>query len=309
MDFGTPKQSHPAAAAGLGAAGSGAKETSTAEFANDVLTASRDAVVIVDFYSGASPQCKQSSAALESAVRPHAKSIRLVKLNIDKHPAIAGQLKLQTVPTVYAFRDGRPIDGFAGVQPDDIVKQFVDGLVGANEAADLETVLVAANETLDTGDLQGAAEIFASVLQADPQNVGALAGLAQCYVKSGDVERAGQTIALVPPDKQNVAAVQAVIAALDLAGKADEAGDTSELEAKVAANPADHQSRFDLAVALGVGGDKGAAIGHLIELISRDRKWNEDAARKQLLQFFEAWGPKDEATQDGRRKLSSVLFS
>ena len=308
MEFGTPNQSQPASAE-FGAGASVAKETSTAEFAKDVLTASRDATVIVDFFSGASPQCKQASAVLEAAVRPHAKSIRLVKLNIDKHPTIAGQLRLQTVPTVYAFRDGRPIDGFAGVQPDEVIKQFVDGLAGANEAADIEAVLAAANEKLESGDLQGAAEIFASVLQAETQNVAALAGLAQCYLKSGDVERARQTIGLVPPDKQDVASVQAVLAALDLSEKADQAGDKGNLEAKVAANPADHHARFDLAVALGVSGNKQAAVGHLIEIISQDRQWNDDAARKQLLQFFEAWGPKDEATQDGRRKLSSVLFS
>ncbi len=308
MDFGTPRPPQDAAS-DFGSGGGGATETSTAEFAKDVLAGSRDATVILDCFSSASPQCQQLSQSLEIAVRPHGAKIRLVKLNIDKHPAVAGQLRLQTVPTVYAFRDGRPIDGFAGVQPDNVVREFVDGLAGAEQAADLVTVLNAATEALETGDLQSAAEIFATVLQADPHNAEALSGLAQCYLRSGDFALARQTIDLVPPDKQKLSVVQAVYAALDLAEKAGDAGETVELVAKLAADPTDHQSRFDLAVAQGARGEKIDAIDHLLEIFKRDRQWNDDAARKQLLQFFEAWGPKDEATQDGRRRLSSILFS
>ncbi|MGH1418975.1 MAG: tetratricopeptide repeat protein [Hyphomicrobiaceae bacterium] len=308
MDFGTPRPTQDAAAE-LGAPNGRAKETSSAEFANDVLAASRDVTVIVDFYSSASPQSQQHSQSLENAVHPYADKIRLIKLNIDKNPAIAGQLRLQTVPTVYAFRDGRPIDGFAGAQPDNVVQEFVGGLAGAEQAADLATVLKAGIEALETGELQSAAEIFATVLQADPHNGEALAGLSQCYLKSGDIGLARQTIELVPPDKQDLNVVQAVLAALELADKAGDAGETAELERKLAANPSDHQARFDLAVALAASGGNADAVDHLLEIFKNDRQWNDEAARKQLLQFFEAWGSKDQATIDGRRRLSSLLFS
>ncbi len=161
----------------------------------------------------------------------------------------------------------------------------------------------------EAGDLQAAAEIYAAVLQQDQQNPLALAGLARCYLKSGDLERAEQTIALVPPDKARTAVVESVRAALELARKAVDSGDSGELESKVGANPADHQARYDLAVALAAKGRKGEAVDHLLEIVRRQRTWNEEAARKQLVQFFEAWGPKDAATIDGRKRLSSLLFS
>ncbi len=307
MDFGTPKPEQ--GAIGGGGSVSGPVETSTTKFANDVITASREATVIVDFYSAASPQSKKLSAALEEAVRPYQPAIRLVRLDIDKNPAIAGQLRLQAIPTVYVFRDGRPFDGFAGPQEDHIVKKFVESLAGADAGVDLEAMIVAAEQAVEAGDLQTAAELYANILQQEPQNPQALAGLAQCYLKSGDVARARQTIELVPPDQKSISAVQAVLAALELAEKADGADDTADLLAKLEANPKDHQVRFDLAVALGARGDKSAAVDHLLEIITKDQQWNDEAARKQLLQFFEAWGAKDEATRDGRRRLSSVLFS
>jgi putative thioredoxin len=235
--------------------------------------------------------------------------VRLVKVNVDENQTIASQLRVQSLPTVYAFRDGRPLDGFMGAQPESAVKAFVDRLLGEEAATDAAAAIDAADKALEAGDLQGAAEVYAAVLQQDAQNVAALAGLAKCYLKSGDVARAEQTIGLVPPDKRETAAVASVRAALDLAKMAAKAGDTSKLEAKVKAEPANHQARIDYAMALAAGGKKEQAVDQLLESIRRDRKWNEEAARKQLVQLFDAWGPKDAATLDGRRRLSSILFS
>jgi putative thioredoxin len=216
---------------------------------------------------------------------------------------------VQSIPTVYAFRDGRPLDGFMGAQPESAIKAFVDRLVGEDQVADLAAALAEADAALEAGDPQGAAEIYAAILQEDRQNVGALAGLARCYLKSGDVARAEQTLALVPPDKRESGPVSSVRAAIELAQQSASAGDVAALAAKVEAAPADHQARLDYARALVASGKKAEGLDQLLTIIRRDRKWNEEAARKQLVQLFEAWGPKDPLTLDGRRRLSSLLFS
>lgn len=311
MDFGARRPGAAPAAggnAGAAAAGDVVKDTTTANFAKDVIEASKSALVLVDFWADWCGPCKQLTPIIEKVVRSYNGKVRLVKLNVDQHPAIAGQLRIQSLPTVYAFRDGRPLDGFMGALPESGVRQFVDRLIGDDAAPDLAEALKAADQALEEGDLQGAAEIYATVLQEDGQNVAAIAGLARCYMKSGDPERAEQTLALVPPDKRETAAVASVRAALDLAKKAGAAGDTDALRRKIDANPADHQARIDLATALAAAGDKPGAVEQLLESFRRDRKWNEEAARKQLVQLFEAWGPKDPATLDGRRRLSSLMF-
>jgi len=296
---------------GKGAAPEGdlVKDGTSASFAKDVIEASRQALVLVDFWAAWCGPCKQLTPIIEKVVKSYGGKVRLVKINTDEHPAIAGQLRIQSLPTVYAFRDGRPLDGFMGAQPESAVRAFVDRLLGDDEEADITGVLEAAEAALEAGDLQGAAEAFAAVLQVDQQHPQALAGLARCYLKSGDADRAEQTLGLVPPDKQGSAPVQSARAALELAKLAGKSDNRGELEQRIAANPADHEARFELAVALAARGRKEEALDHLLDIVRSDRNWNEQAARKQLVQLFDAWGPKDEQTIDGRRRLSSILFS
>jgi putative thioredoxin len=302
--FGRPSPTAPAGA------GDAIKDTTTAGFAKDVLEASRSAAVLVHFTSERSQACKTLRPILEKTVKSTGGKVRLVRMDIDKHPTIAAQLRVQALPTVYAFLDGRPVDGFAGPQSEAQVKAFVDRLAGEAGADDLAQALDAAKQALAANDLQGAAEVFAAVLQQEPQNADALAGLATCYMKSGDIARAEQTLALVSPDKRSTAAVMQVSAMLALAKQgATAGGDTRALEAKIAADPKDHQARIDLAKMLAAKGDNQPALDQLLESIRRDRKWNDEAARKQLVQFFDAWGPKDPLTLEGRRRLSSILFS
>ena len=301
----------PAVPAG-GAPAAGAdliKDTTTAAFTKDVIEGSKHALVLVDFWADWCQPCKQLTPLIEKIVRSYGGKVRLVKLNVDQHPSIPGQLRIQSLPTVYAFRDGKPLDGFMGLQPEPTIRAFIDKLLGEEGAADLVAALEAADKALEAGDLQGAAEVYAAVLQEDRQNVAAIAGLARCYLKSGDVARAEQTIALVPPDKQAGAPVASVKAAIELAKHAASPSDFAALEARIAANPIDHQARIDLALALAASGDKARAVDQLLESFRRDRNWNEQAARKQLVQLFEAWGPKEPATLDGRRRLSSLMFS
>jgi putative thioredoxin len=304
MEFGTKKPS-PAA---TGAADV-IKDATSASFKVDVLEASTSVPVIVDFWAVWCGPCKQLTPLIEKIVRGYSGKVRLVKINVDENQAIAAQLRVQSLPTVLAFRDGQPIDGFVGVQPESAVKAFVDRLIADDAEVGLGELLKAAEDLLEQGDLQGAAEVFATILQEDRTNAEALAGLASCYLKSGDTTRAKQTLALVPPDKQNIAAVRSVEAAVLLAEKGSNTGDLSALQKRLSEDPKDHQARFDLAVGLAASGNRGEALDLLLDLVRIDSKWNEEAARKQLLQFFDAWGPKEPLVGEGRRRLSSILFS
>ncbi len=314
MDFGQRKPA-PAPAFGTAPAAPAApaadivKDTTTAGFAKDVVEASRHALVLVDFWAVWCGPCKQLTPLIEKVVRSYGGKVRLVKLNIDEHRLIAEQLRIEKLPTVYAFRDGRPVDGFMGVLPESQIKAFIDKHIGADGGIDLDAAIAAAEAAVEAGGLQEAVEIYAAILEEDGQHLGALAGLARCYLKAGDLVRAEETLALVPPAKQGTGLIASVRAAIELAKLTANAGDTGDLAARVAADPANHQLRLDFAMALSAAGRKDDAVEQLLASFRRDRNWNEGAARKQLVQFFEAWGPKDQATLDGRKRLSSLMFS
>ncbi len=285
------------------------KDTTTQTFVKDVIEESKRQPVLVDFWAEWCGPCKQLAPVLEKVVRAAKGKVKLVKMDIDKHPSIPGQLGIQSIPAVFAFVNGQPVDGFLGALPESQITAFIERITKDRIGGEEKDQLKHADEALAKGDAAGAAELYAQVLEQDSSNVAALAGLARSYVRTGAIEQAKQTLALVPEAKRNDSAVAAARAALDLAEQAKSVGPLSELEQKVAANPLDHQARFDLAVALNGKGRRAEALDNLLEIVKRDRKWNDDGARKQLVQFFEAWGPTDEATVNGRRRLSSILFS
>ena len=282
------------------------KDGSDASFLADVIEASKIQPVIVDFWATWCGPCKQLTPAIEKAVLAAKGKVKLVKIDIDKNPSFAGQLRVQSVPTVYAFVDGKPVDGFQGAVPDSQVKAFVDKLSASGPASEIDDLLALAKESLDIGDMGGAAQGFAQVLQAEPDNLTAIGGLARCYLAGGDIERAGEVAAMAPPGAKN-ADLDSVRAALALAAAAP--SDTAEAERRLHADPDDHAARLDLAKALAAKGKLDAAADHLLDLIARDRDWNDGAARAQLLTVFEAAGPMSEVAKLGRRRLSSILFS
>src|ERR1700731_715746 len=285
------------------------RETTTQNFVKDVVEESRRQPVLVDFWAPWCGPCKQLTPVLEKAVRAAKGKAKLVKRNIDEHPTIPGQMGIQSIPAVIAFVNGQPVDAFLGALRDSQVVAFLERMVKDRVGGEEKDLLKAADEALAEGDTPGAADLYAKLLAQDPGNVPALAGMARAYVETGAIEQAKQTLALVPEAKRNEAPVAAARAALELAEQAKSVGPIGELEQKVAANPLDHQARFDLAVALNAQDRRKEALDHLLEIVRRDRKWNDDGARKQLVQLFDAWGPTDEATVEGRRRLSSILFA
>ena len=300
----------PAAAAPP--AGELIKDTTTANFARDVMDESRNQPVLVDFWAPWCGPCKQLTPIIEKAVTEAGGRVKLVKMNIDDHPSVAGQLGIQSIPAVVAFVNGRPADGFMGALPESQVKAFIDkvaGPAGADQAAEIAAVLEEASGLLAGGDIDGAAQLFAAILQADPNNTQAIAGLAECMIGANQHQRARELVTQLPEELAKAPEVQALLKRLDQIDEARKLGDPVALEHTLSLNPDDHEARMKLAKILNVEGRREEAAEHLLLIMKRDRTFDDDGARKQLLQFFEVWGPKEPATVMARRKLSSILFS
>lgn len=295
------------------AGGSHIKDTTTATFPRDVLEESRRQPVLVDFWAPWCGPCKQLTPIIEKVVNEAGGRVKLVKMNIDDHPSIAGQLGIQSIPAVIAFVDGRPADGFMGAIPESQVREFIDKVAGpagpGDEEAEIAAILEEATVLLADKDIHGAAELFGAVLQADPENAKALAGMAECMIAAGQSQRAREALADLPETLSKDAGIQAVVKKLDQIEEAAKLGDPAALEQQLALQPDDHAARLKLAKIRNVEGDRDAAAEHLLTIMRRDRAFEDDGARRELLQFFDVWGPKDPATIAARRRLSSILFS
>jgi putative thioredoxin len=290
------------------------KDTTTASFQRDVLEESQKQPVLVDFWAPWCGPCKQLTPVIEKLVNEGAGKVKLVKMNIDDHPSIAGQLGIQSIPAVIAFVGGRPVDGFMGALPESQVRDFIDKIAGAgsgadDQAAEIESALTEAEALLANGDVAGAADLFGAILQADPENLKALAGMANCMVAAGQWERARDLLAGLNDEQKKDASLAALTTKIAQIEEARKLGDPRALEHELALNPDHHDARIKLAKILNVEGDRDAAAEHLFYVMKKDRAFDEDGARRQLVQFFEVWGPKDPATISARRKLSSILFS
>ncbi len=285
------------------------KDSRTEDFVADVVEVSKETVVLVDFWAPWCEPCKQLTPTLEKVVTEAGGAIKLVKVNVDENQGLAEQLQVKSIPMVIAFKDGNPVDAFTGAIPESKIKTFIERFSGKLGPSPVESALEAAIAATEAGDHEAAANIYAQIVQHEPENAAALGGLARAYIEVGELDRAEETLALVPPAHANHKYITAAQSALVLARQSGDAGDAAEFKAKVEANPDDHQARFDLGVALFAAGRSEDAIDAFLEIIRRNLAWNDEAARTQLLKIFEALGPTDERTLSGRRQLSSVLFS
>ncbi len=286
------------------------KDSDTKGFMVDVLEASKKVPVLVDFWAPWCGPCKQLTPIIEKVVKQANGKVRLVKINVDENQQIAAQLRVQSIPAVFAFVDGQPIDGFMGALPESQIKQFVDKLGNKGSLAEeIAGALKIALEAMRRGEFEAAAGILAQILSVDQANVGALASMMKCQIELGDLEGAAETLKHVPSDKAANPDVISAKAALELALNPVDTSVVDKLQVEIASNPDDFAKRLELAVALNGSGQRAEATEQVLYVIRKKRDWNEDAARKQLVQFFDAWGPKDEFTLAGRRKLSAILFA
>jgi len=285
------------------------KDATDATFMADVVEASQEVPVIVDFWAPWCGPCKSLGPMLEAAVTAAGGKVKMVKVNVDENQQVAGQLRVQSIPTVYAFWQGQPVDGFQGAVPQSQITEFVTKLSGLAGAGGLEEAIAAAEEMLAEGAVADAAEVFAGVLSEEPENAAALAGLARAHMALGNIDQAAGLLSTAPDAIFNAPELEAVRAQIDLAKQAESAGPLAELSAAVEANPDDHQARFDYALALHAGGQVEEAVGALLELFRRDREWNDAAAKTQLFTIFDALPAKDPIALNGRRKLSSMIFA
>ncbi len=285
------------------------KDTTTQTFMADVVQESMKQPVLVDFWAEWCGPCKQLGPMLEKAVIAAKGKVKLVKMDIDKYPQIAGQLGVQSIPAVFAFSKGQPVDGFMGAIPESQIKEFITRIAGPGGDPDVEAMLADAEALLTDGEGEAAAQVFAQIYEQDPENLKAIAGLARCSIAAGELEQARTTLSLTPKGKENDPGIASARAALELAEQANEVGDLPGLARRVEADPKDFQAKLDYALVLAGANKREEAVDQLLDIARRDRKWNDDGARKQLVQFFEAWGPMDESTIYGRRRLSSILFS
>ena len=301
ISFGAPN-------AGAGPAGDLIRDTTTAEFTKDVIQESRNQPVLVDFWAPWCGPCKQLTPVLEKAVRAAGGTVKLVKMNIDDHPAIAGQLGVQSIPAVIAFRDGQPVDGFMGAVPESQVQDFIQRLGGDPKQSGLEAALEQAAAAIQAGDDDLAAQIYSAVLAEEAGHPAAIAGLAGLSLDRGDLDAARALLEQVAPDS-DTAEIAGGRARLSLAEETSALGDPQELLRRLEKDADDHDARFDLALIQNASGAREEAADSLLHIVRRNREWRDDGARAQLLTFFEAWGPTDEATLSARRKLSALLFS
>jgi putative thioredoxin len=294
------------------------KDSTDRAFKADVIDASLEAPVLVDFWAPWCGPCRTLSPTIEKVVKEKQGKIRLVKINIDENPAIAGQLGVQSIPAVFAFAGGRPVDAFIGAYPESEVRKFADKVIAAappapSQAGSLEDeikgAMLAAGEALTAGDLNTAAQVFGMVLQHQPEHAEALLGMARVYLKAGETAQAQAVFDTIPAAARKGADYTSLAAELKLLGEAEKLGGTADLQRQLDKSPDDHQARFDLAIALNAEGKRVEAAEQLVALMKRDRTWNDDGARRKLLDFFEAWGMKDPATLKGRRMLSALLFA
>lgn len=293
-------------------AGDWIKDTTTAGFMADVIQESRTQPVLVDFWAPWCGPCKQLTPMLEKAVNAAGGRVKLVKLNIDDHPAIPGQMGVQSIPAVFAFVNGQPVDGFMGAVPESQIAAFIDriaGPAGQDEKEQIAAVLEQAHQSLQAGDIQSAAQMFSAILQHDADNLAAKAGLAECMITAGRREDAVAMLESLSEAEKKDSAVARLLTRLALEEEAAKLGDPAALEARIAADPKDFDARLDLAKILNIRGEREKATDQLLTIMTADRQWQDDGARRELINFFEAWGPTDPATLAGRRKLSSILFS